>query len=268
MADTEWTWANFRKAIGLLFAIPVVLFISAFVVMVIQEWDSAYKMRVARANSDMRVIEYAAALYTKRYGHFPQQVVDLAPGTWHAPGDVCFLPIVPSSPWNTPYHFETEQTVGGDRLKIWTIPDKETQGRMHLVRFYPDPNDPKAAWPGDPDSASDSQKAGFSCDRVDAGPNREDARSSEEQQPLTSIPDAAATTTSSDDAAVLAATLDKLNLENPIADLEANISRGDKRLIGLNGYICWPPDLDKSVNALIHRFGVRFLPGTSDYIPK
>jgi hypothetical protein len=247
-------------------AIPVVLFVGVFLIMVIQEWDSAYKMRVARANSDIRVIGYAAALYAKRYGHFPQQVADLAPGAGHAPGDACFLPMTPSSPWDTPYQLEIEHTLGGDKIKIWTIPDKKTQDRTHRTRFYPDPHDPKDAWPGDPDSASDSQKAGFSCDRVDAGPGREDTRSSEVQQALTRISDAAATTTSLDDAAVLAATLNKLNLENLTADLEANLSRSDKRFIGLNGYICWPSDLDKSFNALIHRFGVRCLAGTSDYI--
>lgn len=36
-------------------------------------------------------------------------------------------------------------------------------------------------------------------------------------------------------AVVLAATLAKLNLENPLQDLNANLKRGDKRFIGVNG---------------------------------
>src|SRR5450755_1639751 len=36
--------------------------------------------------------------------------------------------------------------------------------------------------------------------------------------------------------AVLTATLAMMNLSNPIADLEANAAKGDRRFIGINGY--------------------------------
>jgi hypothetical protein len=69
-----------------------------------------------------------------------------------------------------------------------------------------------------------------------------------------------------DHATILAATLSTLNLSNPVADLDANLARGDSRFVGLYGINCAPPDLNASFDSVIARFGTRCLPGTSDAI--
>jgi hypothetical protein len=69
-----------------------------------------------------------------------------------------------------------------------------------------------------------------------------------------------------DQTAILAATLKALNLSNPVADLDANLARGDRRFIGLYGIVCAPPDLNSSFDGVIARFGIRCLSGTSDAI--
>jgi hypothetical protein len=66
---------------------------------------------------------------------------------------------------------------------------------------------------------------------------------------------------------VLLGTMNKLNLTNPIADVEANVARGDKRFIGINGYACDEPGLDEAHDrALVDRFHTHCLEGTSDVI--
>jgi hypothetical protein len=65
---------------------------------------------------------------------------------------------------------------------------------------------------------------------------------------------------------VLLGTMNKLNLTNPIADVEANIARGDKRFIGINGYSCDEPGVDAHDRSLVDRFHTHCLEGTSDVI--
>jgi hypothetical protein len=67
-------------------------------------------------------------------------------------------------------------------------------------------------------------------------------------------------------AVVLAATLAKLNLENPLKDLDANLKRGDKRFIGVNGYTCDAPGAADADQGIVNspRFGLNCLDGTSD----
>ena len=68
--------------------------------------------------------------------------------------------------------------------------------------------------------------------------------------------------------AVLTATLATMNLSNPIADLEANTAKGDRRFIGINGYTCHAPGVgtkdDKFVTSSL--YGIRCLEGTGDVI--
>src|SRR5260221_1810213 len=53
---------------------------------------------------------------------------------------------------------------------------------------------------------------------------------------------------------VLLGTMNKLNLTNPIADVEANIAHDDKRFIGINGYACDEPGLEAPDRSLLDRF--------------
>jgi outer membrane lipoprotein LolB len=67
---------------------------------------------------------------------------------------------------------------------------------------------------------------------------------------------------------VLSETLASLNLANPTADLEANLSKGDRRFIGINGYTCTTPGANNEEYSLVHsaQYGLRCLAGTSDNI--
>jgi len=69
----------------------------------------------------------------------------------------------------------------------------------------------------------------------------------------------------------LKATLATLNLADPIADLEANLAKQDKRFIGINGYTCTAPgindeDYDEYKLVQSSSYGLKCLAGTSDVI--
>jgi hypothetical protein len=68
---------------------------------------------------------------------------------------------------------------------------------------------------------------------------------------------------------ILAETLAALNLSNPIADLEANIAKGDMHFIGINGYSCNAPGVVSDEDELLvmsAKYGLRCLAGTSDVL--
>lgn len=64
----------------------------------------------------------------------------------------------------------------------------------------------------------------------------------------------------------LLATLSKMNLANPIADLDSNLSSGDRRFIGLNSYACAEPGIGDGDHEVVDRFHTRCLEGTGDVI--
>jgi len=68
--------------------------------------------------------------------------------------------------------------------------------------------------------------------------------------------------------AVLTATLAMMNLSNPIADLEANAAKGDRRFIGINGYACHAPGVGEKDDQFVtsSSYGIRCLEGTGDVI--
>ena len=61
-------------------------------------------------------------------------------------------------------------------------------------------------------------------------------------------------------------TLSELNIDSPREDLRKNRSRGDNRFVGINGFTCLPPGLDDKEIALVRKYGLRCLEGTSDMI--
>jgi hypothetical protein len=64
----------------------------------------------------------------------------------------------------------------------------------------------------------------------------------------------------------LEATLSQLSLDHPTADLDKNVRGGDKRFIGVNGFVCGAPGLSGDSNRLIGRYGIHCLEGTSDVV--
>lgn len=64
----------------------------------------------------------------------------------------------------------------------------------------------------------------------------------------------------------LLSTLNKMNLMNPIADLDANLASGDRRFIGINGYSCSEPGVANGDQDVVDRFHSRCLEGTGDVI--
>jgi hypothetical protein len=68
--------------------------------------------------------------------------------------------------------------------------------------------------------------------------------------------------------AILTATLALLNLSHPIADLDANLARGDKRFVGINGYTCAAPGISDDDYSIVHSglHGIHCLAGTSDNV--
>jgi len=63
----------------------------------------------------------------------------------------------------------------------------------------------------------------------------------------------------------LSAVLSTLNLANPTLDVQAAITRGDTRSIGLNGFACHAPGIEGS-SLPPGIGGIRCLDGTSDVI--
>lgn len=64
----------------------------------------------------------------------------------------------------------------------------------------------------------------------------------------------------------LLSTLSKMNLVNPIADLDANLATGDRRFIGINSYSCSEPGVANSDQDAVDRFHSHCLEGTGDVI--
>ena len=64
----------------------------------------------------------------------------------------------------------------------------------------------------------------------------------------------------------LLSTLSKLNLVNPIADLDANLATGDRRFIGINSYSCSEPGIANGDQNAVDRFHSHCLEGTGDVI--
>ena len=71
--------------------------------------------------------------------------------------------------------------------------------------------------------------------------------------------------TASRGAEVLIATLATLNLADPVADLDANLAKQDKRFIGINGYTCDAAGISNDDYQLVHSsmYGLKCLEGTS-----
>jgi hypothetical protein len=65
---------------------------------------------------------------------------------------------------------------------------------------------------------------------------------------------------------ILKKTLISLNLDNPIGDVEKNIANNDFRFVGINGYTCYPPGVEKDDLKLAQKYDIRCLEGTSDDI--
>jgi hypothetical protein len=64
----------------------------------------------------------------------------------------------------------------------------------------------------------------------------------------------------------LLATLSKMNLANPIADLDSNLFSGDRRFIGINSYSCAEPGIGNGDHEVVDRFHTHCLEGTGDVI--
>jgi hypothetical protein len=128
-------WKKLRWVVALLIGIPVLGFLCVMLVIYLQERDSVYWGRIAHAKTDIVWIEKAISLYQEKYGRYPHELADLLPGADVAPNDKGFLLRVPLSPWSTPYHFEIEHSDGGDKIKLWTVPDQKTQERTKLTEL-------------------------------------------------------------------------------------------------------------------------------------
>jgi hypothetical protein len=66
--------------------------------------------------------------------------------------------------------------------------------------------------------------------------------------------------------ALLLSTLSKMNLINPFADLDANLSNGDRRFIAINSYACAEPGVGDGDRQFLIRYPSRCLAGTGDVI--
>jgi hypothetical protein len=161
-----FTWRSFLKSFAMLVGVVALAFVCVILRVVFGEWDYAYRSRIARASAEMAVIQFAIDLYAMKYSHSPQELADLASGPGHLPGDACFLPNIFLSPWNTPYHLEIEHKPDGDKIKLWTVPDRKTQERLHLSKFTNDTIARTDLWPGKAALASPSAKAGVACDGI------------------------------------------------------------------------------------------------------
>jgi hypothetical protein len=64
----------------------------------------------------------------------------------------------------------------------------------------------------------------------------------------------------------LLSTLSKMNLVNPIADLDGNLAIGDRRFIGISSYSCSEPGVAKGDQDVVDRFHSHCLEGTGDVI--
>lgn len=67
-------------------------------------------------------------------------------------------------------------------------------------------------------------------------------------------------------AALLQSELSKLDLGCPAKDVEKNLINGDRRLVGIYGFVLFCPGTDGLPDEKIHQYGIRPIHGTSDNI--
>lgn len=125
-------WKRFLRLLAWFASLAAVLFFLLISIPIVNEWGYRYNSRMARGRADMTAIEIAIGKYVDQHGHFPHEMADLGPPTWQPHNDAYVLPMVPKSPWNTPYRLEIVHGPNGDKLRLWTVPDKETQERTKM----------------------------------------------------------------------------------------------------------------------------------------
>jgi hypothetical protein len=64
--------------------------------------------------------------------------------------------------------------------------------------------------------------------------------------------------------AIVKTELASLNLQNPESDLEKNFIHGDKRFIGIYGFVLYCPGTQGVSYDFIKQYGIRTIDGTSD----
>jgi hypothetical protein len=62
----------------------------------------------------------------------------------------------------------------------------------------------------------------------------------------------------------LSRALEKLDLSNPIADLDASLRAGDKRFVCVFGYAATAPGVSQADEVTVQRRGMKCIEGTSD----
>lgn len=80
------------------------------------------------------------------------------------------------------------------------------------------------------------------------------------------VPGAAASTEAATPDAQLEATLKTLRLDDPAADLRANIEAGDLRPVGVCGFACLAPGYGPDGAAVVHGADLRIIDGSGDVI--
>jgi hypothetical protein len=83
---------------------------------------------------------------------------------------------------------------------------------------------------------------------------------------LKSLREQEKTTNKTSNVAILRKTLENLNLNNPTEDVEKHTANNDFRFVGINGYTCYPPGVEKEDLKLAQKYDIRCLEGTSDDI--
>jgi hypothetical protein len=130
------------KRIALVFAAiascAVLALVSLIVYMLFQEGDQTYWLRLYRAHSDIDALQTATESFRKKMGRNPVSLDELT----HPDGAAGerFLGRLASNPWGGPYQSEVEHGAGGDKIKIWTVPDRKTQDKTGLPELSNEPN--------------------------------------------------------------------------------------------------------------------------------
>ena len=116
--------AELRSLIAVTVVSVVVLAVLVRLYVPFPEKDVLFWSRLYLAQAHIEAIEIAAEAFHSQRDTYPANLADLVGAN--------LIMKIADDPWGNSYHYEVEHGADGERIRIWTIPDRTTQERIGI----------------------------------------------------------------------------------------------------------------------------------------
>jgi hypothetical protein len=116
-------------AIAVMVGATALLFVGVMAFFFFQERDEPYWSRLYLTRQEILDIAVAVEKFRQDQGRYPENLQALLPdGSANGKG---YLKVSRNA-WGTVFFYRVEHGPSGERFKVWTIPDRETQDKLGL----------------------------------------------------------------------------------------------------------------------------------------